>query len=296
MSVPLMIPRGLDHVVHAVRDLPQASALYQRLGFQVSARNVHPWGTHNAIVQLPGFFIELLAVAEPDKLGGEGLAKHFGAFQQTFLHEREGLSMLVLSSLDARRDAESFAQAGIARSEALTFTRIGENALGAPVNVGFTLAFAADPLSPETGFAICQHLTPDAFWSRAKQVHANGAVRVLGAVLVADNPTDHHIFLSSFSGVRDIHATSAGIDVKTPRGDIHILSPVAFSRQYGVEWRLDGEGACFGAVRVAVADIGALQSQLADAKIAFIAINQKLIVPPEAAMGATLIFEPETEL
>ncbi|HME30252.1 MAG TPA: VOC family protein [Pseudolabrys sp.] len=56
------MPRGLDHIVHAVRDLDAAADLYRRLGFNVGARNRHPWGTHNHIVQLPGFFIELLAV------------------------------------------------------------------------------------------------------------------------------------------------------------------------------------------------------------------------------------------
>jgi catechol 2,3-dioxygenase-like lactoylglutathione lyase family enzyme len=55
--------RGLDHIVHAVRDLDAAAALYRRLGFTVGARNQHPWGTHNYIVQLPGTFIELLTVA-----------------------------------------------------------------------------------------------------------------------------------------------------------------------------------------------------------------------------------------
>jgi catechol 2,3-dioxygenase-like lactoylglutathione lyase family enzyme len=30
---------GLDHVVHAVRDLGRAADLYARLGFQVGARN-----------------------------------------------------------------------------------------------------------------------------------------------------------------------------------------------------------------------------------------------------------------
>ena len=73
--------RGLDHIVHAVRDLDAAAELYRRLGFTVGARNKHPWGTHNHIVQLPGFFIELLTVAEPDKLGDDGISKLFGALQ-----------------------------------------------------------------------------------------------------------------------------------------------------------------------------------------------------------------------
>ena len=63
--------RGLDHIVHAVRDLNAAADLYRRLGFTVGARNKHPWGTYNHIVQLPGFFIELLTLGEPEKLGSD---------------------------------------------------------------------------------------------------------------------------------------------------------------------------------------------------------------------------------
>ena len=62
------MPRGLDHIVHAVHDLDAAAALYRRLGFTVGACNRHLWGTHNYVVQFPGFFIELLTVAEPEKI------------------------------------------------------------------------------------------------------------------------------------------------------------------------------------------------------------------------------------
>ncbi|MBZ0147420.1 MAG: VOC family protein, partial [Pseudorhodoplanes sp.] len=61
--------RGLDHIAHAVRDLDKAADFYRRIGFTVGTRNRHPWGTHNCIVQFPGFFIEILTLAEPDKLG-----------------------------------------------------------------------------------------------------------------------------------------------------------------------------------------------------------------------------------
>src|SRR5262249_36341220 len=74
------IPRGLRHRVHAVRDLEAAAELYRRLGFTVGARNQHSWGTHNHLVQLPGFFIELLTVAEPQKLGSDGFSALFGTF------------------------------------------------------------------------------------------------------------------------------------------------------------------------------------------------------------------------
>ena len=60
--------RGLDHIVHAVHDLDAAADFYRRLGFQVGSRNTHPraWGTQNHIVQLPGTYIELLALAGAD--------------------------------------------------------------------------------------------------------------------------------------------------------------------------------------------------------------------------------------
>src|SRR3984893_17286787 len=106
--------RGLDHSVHAVRDLDAAAAFYRRLGFTVGARNRHPWGTHNHIVQLPGFFVELLTVAEPEKLGGAGFAALFGGFNHSFLRAQEGFSFLMLESHDAAADARAFDAAGIA--------------------------------------------------------------------------------------------------------------------------------------------------------------------------------------
>src|SRR5262245_61245106 len=84
------MPRGLDHVVHAVRDLDATPELYRRLGFTVGARNRHAWGTHNHLVQMPGFFIELLTVAEPEKLGSDGFSALFGTFHRGHDHRRTG--------------------------------------------------------------------------------------------------------------------------------------------------------------------------------------------------------------
>src|SRR3979409_31400 len=118
-------PRGLDHIVHAVRDLEGAAELYRRLGFTVGARNRHSWGTHNHLVQLPGFFIELLTVAEPEKLGADGFSILFGRFTQSFLSRHQGLSILLLESGDAAADAAAFKSAGIAASDVMKFEREG---------------------------------------------------------------------------------------------------------------------------------------------------------------------------
>ena len=151
------MPRGLDHIVHAVRDLEEAAELYRRLGFTVGERNRHSWGTHNRLIQFPGVFIELLTVAEPAKLGADGFSNLFGRFNQSFLSNQEGLSLLLLESDDAAADAALFQSSGIAASEVMTFEREGNRPDGAPVKVAFSLAFARDAGAPGAGFAVCQH-------------------------------------------------------------------------------------------------------------------------------------------
>jgi len=284
--------RGLDHIVHAVRDLDAAAALYRRLGFLVGARNRHPWGTHNHIVQLPGTFIEVLTVAEPEKFGDDGFSRLFARFNQSFLQHQEGLSLLILESSDAGADAAAFAAAGIAASDKLTFEREGRRPDGTPVQVGFSLAFARDARSPSVGFATCQQHFPENFWNRAFQTHPNGATGVAGVVLVAENPTDHHIFVSAFTGERELLATSTGITVKTARGEIQVMAPDAFRSHFGVPPPDVAHGMRIAALRFAIRDTAAVEALLRDAGIAARQIMGRLVVGPAQAMGATLVFEP----
>src|SRR5690348_7887188 len=176
--------RGLDHIVHAVRDLDAAAALYRRLGFTVGARNRHPWGTHNHIIQFPGCFIELLTLAEPDKLGDDGFSRLFGVYNRDFIARGEGLSLLILESKDAADDEAAFRAAGIAGSEMMRFEREGTRPNGTTVKVAFSLAFAEDKHAPDIHFAVCQQHYPENFWNPAFQKHTNGAEGIAGVVAV----------------------------------------------------------------------------------------------------------------
>jgi catechol 2,3-dioxygenase-like lactoylglutathione lyase family enzyme len=285
------MPRGLDHIVHAVRDLDAAAALYRRLGFTVGARNHHPWGTQNHIVQLPGFFLELLAVVEPQKLGSDGFSENFGRFQQRFLARHEGLSFLMLESRNIVGDAAELAAAGIGRSDALRFDREGTRPDGSTVKVGFSLAFAGDRNAPDIGFAICQQHHPDNFWSTTLQQHSNTASGVAGAVLVAENPTDLHISLSALTGEREMLATSNGITVPTPRGDIRVMDPAAFQNHFGVAPPDISSGARLAALRFMVRDLTVLHAALEGGGMAFTSRMAGTVVGPQTAMGATLVFE-----
>jgi catechol 2,3-dioxygenase-like lactoylglutathione lyase family enzyme len=284
------VPRGLDHIVQAVRDLDAAAELYRRLGFTVGARNKHSWGTHNQLIQLPGFFVELLTVAEPEKLGSDGFSTLFGRFNQSFLGRHEGLSILLLEGKDAAADAAAFKSAGIAATDTMRFEREGKRPDGSTVKVAFSLVFARDAGAPETGFATCQQHFPDNFWNPAFQQHANTASAIAAVVLVAENPSDHHIFLSAFSGVRDLYATSSGITAATPRGDIRVMDPAAFRSHFGTKPPDASQGARLAALQFRVRDRPALVAALQAGGIEFASGMEQIVVPPERAMGATIVF------
>jgi catechol 2,3-dioxygenase-like lactoylglutathione lyase family enzyme len=287
------VARGLDHIVHAVRDLDAAAEFYRRLGFQVSGRNRHPpvWGTQNRIVQLSGTFIELLGVADESGIAPPALRSFsFGAFNRDFLKRGEGLSMLALEGR-GQSDAEVFRVAGCGDFALYEFERDAKRPDGTPIKVAFALAFAADSGAPDAGFFTCQHRYPENFWNPAFQVHANTATAVAGVVLVADNPSDHHIFLSAFIGERELWATSTGISLKTPRGEIQVMTPAAFRDHFGTTPPDTARGARLAALRFAVRDIDVTAKLLEHADLPRAVRMGRLVLGPQSAMGATLAFE-----
>jgi len=286
------MPRGLDHIVHAVRDLDAAAEFYRRAGFTIGARNRHAWGTHNTIVQFPGVFIELIAIGEPEliRIGAPGTFS-FGAFLRDFLAREEGLAMLVLEGKGAADDAAAFRAAGIGDFKPFNFEREAKRPDGSPTKVAFSLVFAADEKAPDIGYFTCQQHHPENFWNPAFQQHANGAVTIAGIVMVSENPDDHRHFVSAFSGERAIDAHANGISIATPRGIIEVMTPAAWRAATGTEPPDLTRGARLAAIRFAVGDKAAAMSAFKSSGIAAAERDGSTVVPPHAAHGATLIFE-----
>ena len=81
--------RGIDHLVLAVRDLDAAARTYSALGFTLTPRAEHPWGTANRLVQLDGSFLEVLEVAHPERLVEHGPRSFsFGAYKREWLERQ----------------------------------------------------------------------------------------------------------------------------------------------------------------------------------------------------------------
>jgi catechol 2,3-dioxygenase-like lactoylglutathione lyase family enzyme len=288
------VARGIDHIVHAVRDLDAAASLYRSLGFQVGARNRHApsWGTQNHIVQLGGAFIELLSVVEPAGIVPHGPRSFsFGAHNRDALARGEGLSMLVLESRDAPADARAFREAGIGDFDVYDFEREGSRPDGTPIKVAFSLAYASDPAAPDIGFFACQHRFPENFWNPEFQVHFNTAASIAGAAVVATKPSDHYRFMTSFTGVDEVTASTSGLSVTTPHGEIQVMDPASFERNFGETPPDIRHGAQLAAIRIAVRNLGMANAMLRGSNLNAREYRGKLIVGPESAMGATLAFE-----
>jgi catechol 2,3-dioxygenase-like lactoylglutathione lyase family enzyme len=288
----LPVARGLDHVVHAVRDLEAAGELYDALGFTVGARNRHPWGTDNRLVQTPGFFIELLEIAQPEVIPPhEGTRFSFGAFNRDFLNEvGPGLSMLVLEGTDPALEKAEFDEAGFGGLDLFDFSRQGKRPDGSDVEVAFSLAFARDPASAHAGFFTCLQRHPENFWAPDLQRHMNGTTGVAGVVLTADEPAAHVEFLSVFADTTFRRAVEGWHIAKTPRGDIDLMSPALFTDRFGAAAPA-GPGLRLAATRFAVADIEKLRKRLSSSRMAAEEIEGLVVVGPKAALGATLAFE-----
>ncbi|MCX2722582.1 VOC family protein [Roseibium salinum] len=270
--------RGLDHLVVAVKDHEAAARACAGLGFTVTPENRHSWGTANRLIQLDGFFIELLSIAEPGLIPEpKENTFSFGAFNRDFLETREGASMLVLESSDPARDRADFEQAGLQVFDPFTFERVANLADGTSVKVAFDLTFVRDPLAPEIGYFTCRNRYPENFWKPAFQTHQNGAQCVKAVYLLAGDPSDHHEFLGGFAGQREMRATSLGLELETPRGKISVLTPRAYRSLVGQE--------AADAVQGSLPQIAALE-------IGCAGLEETRIIPASDLFGLTLVLSP----
>lgn len=284
--------RGIDHLVVAVADLDAGRALWQQLGFTLTPRAEHPWGTHNSLAQLDHCFIEIVGVADPTKIKPTTKRSFsFGAFNRDFLKKREGASMIVLESADADADIADFAAHGLETFQRFDFERMAGQPDGEKARVAFSLAFTRMSGVKTSGFFTCQQHEPEHFWHTAYQRHANTALSIADITLVAKDPADYHIFLKSFVGVTDLRSTSAGIEADTPRGRIAILTHAAFRYRYGPGSLVDSaQDLEIRGVTFAVADFGAAAASLIAGGLPVADYNNSLLVAPAHAHGLAIQF------
>lgn len=285
--------RGIDHLVLAVRGLDPSRGVYERLGFTVTPKAQHPFGTENSLVQLDACFLELLAIADPDLFPEpETGAFSFPRFNEAYLEKHEGISMLVLDSTDAAADRKDFATAGLKIYPPFEFGRDAKQPDGSTARVGFKLAFATDPHAPEAGYFTCQQLAPEFFWKPEFQQHDNSAKTVTEVVMISETPNKHWKFFEGFVGTDEIQETETGLLIETSRGSVRIERPDGVAETWGTAIELaDYPSPRFAAFVIGVSEIEETRRCLEAGGFGFFELGERLIVPASEAMGMAIAFE-----
>lgn len=284
--------RGIDHLVLCVRDLDAARRTYTRLGFNLTPRAVHPFGTGNSLAQLHGNFLELLTVVDPGKISpAKDGGFSFGTYNDDFLRRREGLSMLVFESGDARADRDAFAAAGLRTYAPFEFSRKARLPDGSDATVTFSLTFVTDARLPEAVFFTCQRHAPQYFWKPDYQLHPNGALAVVEVVMVADEPAALADLFAGMQGQSAVRRMDDRLDVSTARGRVTVLPPaLAAERFSGLPLPGASTTPHFIGYRVAVRDLDTLRLRFDASDVRYRPLSGAIQIAPDIAYGSFIEF------
>ena len=284
--------RGLDHLVLTVSDLAAAEARYRAMGFTVTPRAQHPFGTGNHLAIFDGNFLELLAVTEPARIppaipGAFG----FGQHTKAFIERHEGLSFVVLDSVDARADRAEFAAADLDPYPVFDFSRTARQPDGSEPTIAFSLVFVVSRRLPQAPHFVCQQHNPEYFWKPEYQKHANGARQIASVTLAVEAPNAVRSYYAGLFGAAAVAATGRGLEVTTGRGVIELVATADLAARYpGVALTPPPGGPTIVGFAVKVDALATVRSCLAQAGIAVVECRGQPAVPPAGNFGAVIEF------
>ncbi len=278
--------RGLDHVMMIQRDLGAAADAYERLGFQVTRRMYHPFGTANNLIMFEHDFLELLGVVEPEKIDATSAAL------EAFLEVREGIGAIACLSTDARADQAEFEAKGIASGAMRPFRRPVKLPGGREIEAVVDTVWAVDRETPLVIPFLSQQHVREAIWVPEWQTHPNGAKALRAVVLVDDSPRGRLAsHLTKFFDPGMAHDEPGGVRFETPNGRILILAPAAFAARYaGIEVAAECTLPHGAALEIAVADLSMLRGILEANEVGFAQTGDAILVPTSETFGTVIRF------
>lgn len=199
----------LDHVVVVVEDLDEAATTFENLGFLVTPRSHHPFGTANRLVVLDGSYLELVTVTRADELPATGFARFVA---DDLAEGRVGPSLLALRSRDPRADHARLEEARIPVEPILHFGRDANLPDGTSRRVEFEVVFPSSaPDGPR--LFLCHHLDPEVIWDPRVLAHGNGARSIKSVRLREPGP----------AWWERLAAMGGGVTADSPAGAVRIF-------------------------------------------------------------------------
>ena len=275
---------GIDHAIIGVRNLEQARASYERLGFQATPRGRHVgWGTANHCLMFADDYLELLSVVDPAQFTND---------LDRFLAEREGLLALALQSSDPEETRAAWQAAGLAPAEIVE--------LGRQIEPDLELRFANVMLAPAaTGglrlFA-CTALTPEAMREAEWLAHPNGAQAIASLTVTVDEPDAFYQPMAQVFGSICLTQTDDTLAVHTGKGVLLFVTPDDLDMLHpeleAIATDAAGDGApTLAVLSLAVRDLATTAAWLDHQGIAYRRDSGGTIgVPPEHTHGVMLEF------
>lgn len=201
------------------------------------------------------------------------------------------MSMLVLSSEDARADQARWRDAGLNTFEPVYFERNARLPDGSEAKVAFTIAFLVNESMPDTVFFCCQQHAPEAFWQPEYQRHANGAKDFSCVTVSTEAPGNHAAFFEALFGASSVEINGDALGIRTGTGEIEVIPTSAISRRFpGVPGLTMESGARFVGAGIQVADLGAVEACLQQSSVDCVRSQDRVMVPPAACFGLALEF------
>ena len=274
---------GIDHAIIGVRNLEQARASYERLGFQATPRGRHVgWGTANYCLMFANDYLELLGIVDPTQFTND---------LERFLAEREGLLAVALRTTDPEATQAAWQQAGLEPAEVA--------ALGRRLEPDLELRFANVMLAPAATGGVrlfaCSHLTPEAMRQAAWLRHPNGARGIASVTIAVDDPDTFQAPMAQVFGSICLTQTDDTLAVHTGHGVLLFVTPDDLDMLHPELEAIATDAAdgtpTLAALSLMVGDLAATAGWLDHQGIAYRRDSSGTIgVPPEHTHGVMLEF------
>jgi catechol 2,3-dioxygenase-like lactoylglutathione lyase family enzyme len=283
----------LDHLVLAVPHLDEAAHLFERLGFQVQAKEHHHTGTANRTIIFDNqTYLELLSIQDRE-VHEKAVIEDTGAsrFLDSFLFRRQrGLAMIGLKTDAISESHARLSQQGFVCGPVLEFSRSQAMPQGDPVTLTASIAYAQDHRAPDfSGFVI--QGSGEALWHEARFKHHNQAQGLNGVILCESNPSDFQYFLSALADTRSFRASSFGLEIPLGNALLQALTPQALALHYGINRSYAERGLQGCGLILSVPDCDVLADQLEEKGFHPFQKDTKLILDLQDSLGVFIVFE-----
>lgn len=204
---------GIDHAIVGVRDLEDAKAAFEKLGFRATPRGRHiGWGTANYCLMFGRDYVELLGIVDPEA---------FTNNLDSFLEDRQGLLSVALATTDAEATRAAWAGAGLSPADVKELSRL----LEPDTELRFKNVMLEAEATADVPMFACAHLTPELMRQPGWTEHPNGAVGINAITVVANEPASFVEPMSKIFGEPKLTETDNTLAVHTGRGVLLFATP-----------------------------------------------------------------------